>query len=363
MPCCHSVTRTILEGLVSSSDRQKHDEVVENRKNLQLLKFCCPKCSEMCQNYRFDSEAVDLFRKNFTGSRYTYILVDKTSSMVSFSAKKDGSRIVQTKTAIKQLLKEIARFSGPHDLAILTMFDEELIKPDFIPECHARDIATASNLNRVDTFEMSSSFIGTNLFSAMHEIYAMLDERPFQYIDVYIYSDGLDTSSRKNDKTYQALVRGLNERVGAKCHFVSGALVSGGFSLGAWLGDPDADCPIAGIADEIQAQVTSYYRKQHPVLQKQHCVLRENQHSEETYLTNAERASLRKPKKEQSTTRENVILTSSQTSQNNGTHIESEPLKNLVVPGQALGATSSKSDEPQISGLVTRNIRSRKNYK
>lgn len=314
----------------------------------------------MCQDYRFDNEAVDLFRKNFTGLRYTYILVDKTSSMVSFSTTKTESRIVQTKTAIKQLLKEVARFSGPDDLAILTMFDEKLIKPDFISECHARDIATAANLNRVDTFELSSSSIKTHLFSAMHEIYTMLDARPFQYIDVYIYSDGLDTSSRKNDKTYQALFRGLNERVGAKCHFVCSALVSDGFSLGAWLGDPDTDCPIAGIADEIQAQVTSYYRKQHPVLQKQHCVLRENQHSEETYLTNAERASLRTPKKQGSATRENVLLPSLHTSQNNGTHIEDEPLNDLVVPGQALGATSSKSDESQVFGLVTRNIGSRK---
>ena len=65
----------------------------------------------------------------------------------------------------------------------------------------------------------------------------MFERQPFLYIDLYIFSDGIDTSPKKNDKAYQAIIRGLNEKIGAKCHFMNCGSASEGFSVASWLGD------------------------------------------------------------------------------------------------------------------------------
>ncbi|CAF1396182.1 unnamed protein product [Didymodactylos carnosus] len=171
-------------------------------------------------------------------------------------------RIVQTKEAIKQLLKEIAESAGPSDQAVLTTFDEKLIQPSLIPSCKAFEIADESNLARIDRIELSARSTNTHLYSALKEVYHFLEQQPFLYIDIYVFSDGLDTSSRKNDQAYQAIIHNLNEKLGVKCHFINYGS-SDGFSLADWLGEPEADCPISGSIDEIRAQMTSSYQKHH----------------------------------------------------------------------------------------------------
>ncbi|CAF4088352.1 unnamed protein product [Rotaria sp. Silwood2] len=183
--------------------------------------------------------------------------------MTSMFPNNTKSRIAQTKEALKELLKQIANNSGPEDAAILTMFDDTLIKPDFIPECKARDIATNSNMDRIDAIELSKKTIKTHFYSSMKEIYERLEEKPFQYIDAYVFSDGIDTSPRKKDQSYQVITRRLHEKIGAKCHFMNCGSASSGYCVAPWLGDPDADCPISGNVDEIRAQVASSYGQHH----------------------------------------------------------------------------------------------------
>jgi hypothetical protein len=177
----------------------------------------------------------------------------------------------------------------------MTTFDKELIKPDFIPECSARGIATDSNLQRIDKIELSTRYVKTHFYSAMEDIYRVLEEKPRQYIDVYVFSDGLDTSSRKNDNSHQAIIRYLNQKVSAKCHFMNCGSAAHGYTLAALLGDPEANCPYSGSVDEIQAQITSSYKKHHPVLGSREYRSSRYHSSQGNMMTDQEIASLRKP--------------------------------------------------------------------
>jgi len=46
-----------------------------------------------------------------------------------------------------------------------------------------------------------------------------------------MFSDGFDRSLKKNDKIYQAIIRGLNEKIAAKCHFMNRGSASERFSV------------------------------------------------------------------------------------------------------------------------------------
>lgn len=256
--------------LVSHSDQKKHSEAEMKKEDTKVPEFRCPKCSKACNDYRFDWRAVKLFRQNFKGARFTYILIDVTSSMMvnvlnnlTFEKKSTIPRIAKTKEAVKQLLREISVAADPLDEAILTTFDDKLRKPGVIPQCKALNIATESNLKLVDAIELSPRSVQTHFYSVLKEIYEMFERESFTYVDLYIFSDGVDTSPKKSDKAYQAIIRGLNEKLGAKCHFMNCGSASEGFSVSAWLGDPEADCPMSGGVEEIKAQVKTIYERDH----------------------------------------------------------------------------------------------------
>ncbi|CAF1497726.1 unnamed protein product, partial [Adineta steineri] len=183
LSCFCPITQSALNEVVSYSEQQKHSEAEMKKKNTKVSEFQCPKCSKICNDYRFDWRAVTLFRQNFNGARLTYILVDITSSMtfnllktITIDKKSSLPRIIQTKEAIKQLLKEIAAAAGPLDQAILTTFDDKLKKPALIPLCDAIDVANVSNLNRIDAIELSPRSIHTYFYTVLKEVYEMFEQ-------------------------------------------------------------------------------------------------------------------------------------------------------------------------------------------
>jgi hypothetical protein len=355
--------------------KKKHSEAKMKNEEIKLPEFRCPKCSKSCNNYGFDWAAVKLFRLTFTGARSTYILVDITSSMISnllhtgkVAKTSDLPRLIQTKVAIKQLLKEIAEDQDSSHQAILTTFDDKLIKPALIPLCQAKDIAEKSNLTRIDDMELSPWSVKTHFYSVLKEVYEMLEREPFLYIVVYLFSDGDDTSSRKNDTTYQAIVRGLNEKVGAKCHFINCGSASKGFSVAAWLGDEEADRPISGSIDEIKTQIKADYKRDHAknsVLTVPRARYRGDPpdippSTASTYMTDAEAASIRKLRLNvppiDGTSPSNPPLLSSKPNAKN----LDDYLDKLHSSTRADSATDNRSRLPDASKILTRNPKVRK---
>jgi hypothetical protein len=165
----------------------------------------------------------------------------------------------------------------------------------------------SSNLNRIDAFELSKRFVKTHFYSAMKEIYEVLEKKPFRYIDVYVFSDGLDTSPRKNDNLFQAITRRLHENTGSKCHFMNCGSASDGYRVAPWLGDPEADCPIGGSAHEIEAQITSSYREHHPALNSRRYTSNECSYSQKDMMTDEGIASLHKPRQKRPSVDDNDI--------------------------------------------------------
>ena len=301
--------------VVSDSDRKKHSEAEIKKGDTIVPKFCCPKCKTICDNYIFDDNAVTLFRHSFIGARFTYILIDITSSrsfifssMITSNRKTSLSRIDQTKEAVKQLLIEIAEGAEEDDQAILTTFDDKLKNPELIPLCNAARIDQVSNLARIDTITLSPRSRQTHLYSVLKEVYELLERKPFLYVDLYIFSDGLNTSPNKDDTAFQAIIRELNEKIGTKCHFLDCGSRSEGFRLGAWIGDKEAYCPISGSKNEIKQQIKSMYKKDHPETSR-------NQHAPSqmstTYMTDAEAVSIRVPHRNISKKSENSSTDSS----------------------------------------------------
>jgi hypothetical protein len=369
LSCFCRITQSVLNEIVSPSDQEKHSEAEIKKEDTKLSEFRCPKCSKPCDDYKFDPITVNLFRQNFTGARFTYILVDITSSMTAnflHSVKKDPksplSRITQTKEAIKQLLIEIAENAEPGtgtrgpDQVILTTFDEKLIKPDVIPLCNATDIAAESNLACIDAIELSHRSVKTYFYSVLKEIYETLERKPFLYIDLYLFSDGIDTSPKKNDTTYQAIIRGLNEKLGAKLHFMNCG--SEAFSVAAWLGDSEADCPISGNRNEIRAQIKAAYKNDHtknpnlpPTINRRPGdTLDKSISSSNTYMTDAEVASIRKPP-----------LREASSSNSNPKTVDDYivDLPSATHP-RSVATSNSKSDSLGALTLLTRNPNVRK---
>jgi len=377
LSCFCSVTQSVLNEIVSDSDQQKHSEAEMKKEDTKLPEFRCPKCSKACNDYSFDWRAVQLFRQNFTGARLTYILVDITSSMTSYflhtitiDQKSTLPRIIQTKEAIKQLLKEIAAGANWLDQAILTTFDHEIKKPPLIPLCKATDIAEESNLAHIDAIELSPQSKKTYFYSVLKEVYEMLERQPFLYIDIYLFSDGVDTSPKKNDKSYQAIIRTLNEKIGAKCHFMNCGSASEGFSVAAWLGDAEADCPISGGIDQIKTQIKSAYKKDHArnpnltstITRSQGETLNSSLSTTNAYMTNAEIASLHKPRPKVTPNDETSSLNSSfQSSNSNPTNID-DYLANLpsATHARATTVSNSRSKLPDTYNMATRNFKTRK---
>ncbi|UJR26028.1 hypothetical protein I4U23_007374 [Adineta vaga] len=377
LSCFCPITQSALNEVVSYSDQQKHSEAEMKKEDTRISEFQCPKCSKTCDDYRFDWRAVTLFRQNFNGTRLTYILVDITSSMtfnllktITVDKKSTLPRIIQTKEAIKQLLKEIASAAGPLDQAILTTFDNKLKKPAVIPICNATDIADVTNLNRIDAIELSPRSVPTHFYTVLKEIYEMFERQPYLYVDLYIFSDGIDTSPKKNDKSYQAIIRGLNQTLGAKCHFMNCGSASEGFSVAAWLGDADADCPLLGGIDEIKTQVKAVYKRDHARnidLTTTKTIFRGRtlnvpSPTLTTFMTDTEAASIRKPRVKEPTNNEPILL--------NATIRRSNPnLKDIndyltvlpsAVRSRSVTATENRSKSPEIFKLITRNLSAKK---
>jgi len=367
----------MLNEIISYSDQQKHSEAKLKKEDIKIPEFRCPKCSKICNNYHFDWRAVALFRQNFIGARLTYILVDTTSSMTfhllhTIAVDKNSSlpRIIQTKEAIKQLLKEISTGADSLDQAILTTFDDKLKNPALIPLCKATDIAEELNLARIDAIELSPRSVKTYFYSVLKEVYEMLERQPFLYIDIYLFSDGVDTSPKKNDKSYQAIIRTLNEKIGAKCHFMNCGSASEGFSVAAWLRDAEADCPISGGIDEIKTQIKSAYKKDHArnpnltstITRSQGETLNSSLSTTNAYMTNAEIASLHKPRPKVTPNDETSSLNSSfQSSNSNPTNID-DYLANLpsATHARATTVSNSRSKLPDTYNMATRNFKTRK---
>ncbi|CAF1471563.1 unnamed protein product [Adineta steineri] len=377
LSCFCPITQSALNEVVSYSEQQKHSEAEMKKENTKVSEFQCPKCSKICNDYRFDWRAVTLFRQNFNGARLTYILVDITSSMtfnllktITIDKKSSLPRIIQTKEAIKQLLKEIAAAAGPLDQAILTTFDDKLKKPALLPLCDAIDVANVSNLNRIDAIELSPRSIHTYFYTVLKEIYEMFERQPFLYIDLYIFSDGIDTSSKKNDKTYQAIIRGLNQKIGAKCHFMNCGSASEGFSVAAWLGDADVDCPLSGDIDEIKTQVKAVYKKDHAknvdgnstTIRFRGKTLDVPLPKLTTFMTDTEAASIRLSRQKLSSKDESSLTnTTNRRSNPNLMHIEDYL---AALPPQtrsrSVTATDCRSKSPEIFKIVTRNLSAKK---
>lgn len=306
---CHClISQNGLDTFVPVADQQKRQEAKERGENTTPLNFSCPMCSRICHDYYYDLSAVTLFRQHFTGARLIYVLVDQTYSMQSKSSsvrkidrKSSLPRFGLTKVAIKQLLREIAADAGPSDKAIVAIFDEKLQNPALIDLCNAANIAQEFNFNRIDALELSPRSVKTNFYSVLTQVYEMLAQQPYLYIDLYLFSDGMDTSNKKNERKHQAIIRRLNEQIGAKCHFMNiGSTPQGGF-VADWLGDPEVNCSLAGGKDEIERQVAAAFRQHHimnPNLPSRN--LRANPLNEATpsannYMTDAEVASIRRP--------------------------------------------------------------------
>ncbi|CAF0797848.1 unnamed protein product [Rotaria sp. Silwood1] len=378
LSCFCRITQSALNELVTYSDQQKHSEAEMKKEDPKISEFRCPKCSKLCNNYHFDWGAVTLFRQNFTGARLTYILVDVTSSMslnllynMTIEKKSSLPRITQTKEAIKQLLREIAAAASSLDQAILTTFDDKLKNPALIPLCKASDIDNESNLNLIDTIQLSSRSIPTYFYSVLKEVYEMFERQPFLYVDLYIFSDGIDTSPKKNDKAYQAIIRGLNEKIGAKCHFINCGLASEGFSVAAWLGDSDADCPISGGIEDIKTQVKVVYQRDHArnidlsstTIRFRGKTIDVPLPTSTTFMTDAEAASIRKPIQKKVTSKNEDLLI-------NAVFRRSNPnLKSLIdymptLPSanrpRSSSATNIRSKSPDLFKIVTRNLAIRK---
>ncbi len=94
----------------------------------------------------------------------------------------------------------------------------------------------------------------------LNEVYEMLEREPFSYIDLYLFSNGVNTSRQKDDKKDHAIIRVLNGKIGAKYHFMTYALASEGFSVTTWLGDEEADFPISGGDNAMGTQITAAYQ-------------------------------------------------------------------------------------------------------
>ena len=303
-----------LDALVPAADQQKRREAKEQGRNMNPLNFPCPKCSKTCHDYFYDLSAVSLFRQNFTGARLTFILIDVTSSMQSplslfknINGKSSSPRIDQTKWAAKQLLREIAYDAEPPDKAIVAIFDEKLREPAFIPICKAAYIANESNLKRIDALELSPRSVKTYFYSVLTQVYEMLAQESYLYVDLYLFSDGIDTSDKKNETAHQAIIRCLNERIGAKCHFMNiDSTPQGGF-VANWLGDPEVNCPLSGEKDDIERQIKAAYREDHrmnPNLSSRNYradSLNEATSSTNNYMTNREAASIRRPPRRNTT--------------------------------------------------------------
>ena len=198
----------------------------------------------------------------------------------------------------------------------------------------------------------------------------MFERQPFLYIDFFIFSDGIDTSPRKNDRAYQAILRGLSEKVGAKCHFVNCGSASEGFSVAGWLGDEEANCCISGGIAEIQSQVKVVYRKdrvRNPDLSPMTTRFRGKTldvplPTVEAYMTDSEAASIPKPRLHLSPNNQDGSINDSFRHSNpNLTDIE----KYLNALPSATRSRSStglnvKSNVPEVYGILTRNLNARK---
>jgi hypothetical protein len=270
-------------------------------------------------------------------------------------------RISKTKEAIKQLLKEIANGANAHDQAIVTQFDEKL--HTLIPLCEAGKIAEEPNLSRIDNIKLSNRSIRTYLYAVLKEVYEKLEQQPSRYIDLYIFSDGRDTSRMKNTKQFQALIRYLNETLGVKCHYMYCGSFSTDLSVTDWLGDKEADCPLSGDISAIQAQVKAQYKTDHVrnpslaamTVRTQANISEDVHSSENTLMTNMEAAKLRKPIKNLSATNESLPVNS------DTIDIDDYLSKcSLANNSRAYISTSLKSKPPEIPCMATRNLPIRK---
>lgn len=371
------MTQSVLNGLVSAAEQQKHSEGEMKKEETRVAEFRCPKCSKLCQDYRFDWGTVSLFRQNFSGARLTYILVDVTSSMTfnilqTIAVKKESTlpRIIQTKEAIKQLLKEIAADATPADQSILATFDEKLRKPALIPLSRALDIADEANLARIDAIELSARSVKTHFYSVVKEVYEMFERQPFRYIDLYIFSDGIDTSPKKNDKAYQAIIRGLSEKVGAKCHFINCGSAVEGFSVSAWLGDKDADFSINGGIEDIKTQVKAVYKKDHArTIDLTTTPIRVRGRTVDipmttptTYMTDAEAATIRKPRRKSISKDDHTSINPAFLRPHRHlAHIDDfMPALPSAVRSRSATSTETRSKSPELFRIITRNLSARK---
>ena len=378
LSCFCSATQSTLNELVSTAEQQKHSEAEMKKEETRVPEFRCPKCSRLCNDYRFDWGSVTLFRQNFSGARLTYILVDVTSSMtfnilqtIAVDKKSVLPRIQQTKEAIKQLLKEIAADATPLDQAILATFDDKLRKPALIPQSRALDIAEEAHLAHIDAIELSPRSVKTHFYSVVKEVYEMFERQPFRYIDLYIFSDGVDTSPKKNDKAYQAIIRGLSEKIGAKCHFINCGSAVEGFSVSAWLGDKDADCDISGGVEDIKTQVKAVYRRDHvrnieltpaSTLRVRGKTVDISIPTSTTYMTDKEAASIRKPKQKPVSKDDHFTINpASLRPHRHLTHIDDlVPALPSAVRSRSATATDARSKSPDLFRIITRNLSARK---
>ncbi|CAF3477902.1 unnamed protein product [Rotaria socialis] len=273
-PCKCSLTQRMLDRIVTDDDQKNYREADENKRPLLNLKFQCPRCSDPCTGYEYDDQEMDLYKRRFVRGRYTYMLIDKTSSMSAsvlelksskqLKGESKKTRFDQTKLAIKELLREIALHAGPLDKVEVNTFDKELAKRTLIPPCDAQNSNTIENQNQIDSINLSGVFVNTHFFEALSAVYDILDRRAYYTIQLYIFSDGNDTSDKPEDnESLRKLAKSLHEKLGVNCRFLACgiSLTNINYLNFDWLVGRDNISVISGSAAMIRDQCALIYQQ------------------------------------------------------------------------------------------------------
>lgn len=217
----------MLDLVVDKNKQEIYREALVNNQPLPILEFKCPKCSLLCSGYQYDNAEMEDYKRNFIRGCYTYILIDKSSSMSVYFADQQSfenckgeprTRFEQTKEIVKQLLKNISKDAGSMDKFELNTFDENLTKPSVIPRCNAKQANNPENQERIDSINLQRYSVGTHFFETLMSVYDLLDRLPFHTIRLYILSDGKDTSKKSRDnERYCEYVQSLQGRLGVCC--------------------------------------------------------------------------------------------------------------------------------------------------
>ncbi|CAF1289986.1 unnamed protein product [Rotaria magnacalcarata] len=275
-PCKCSLTQRMLDRIVTEDDQKNYREADENKRLLLSLKFQCPHCPNLCTGYEYDDQEMDSYKRRFVRGRYTYILIDKTSSMSAsvlelksskqFKGESKKTRVDQTKLAIKALLRETALHAGPLDKVEVNTFDKELAKPTLIPPCDAQNANTIENQNQIDSINLRWFYVSTHFFEALSTVYDLLDRRAYYTIQLYIFSDGNDTSDKPEDnESLRNLAKSLHEKLGVNCRFIACGISPANINYlnFDWLVGRNNISVISGGEGMINEQCARIYQQDH----------------------------------------------------------------------------------------------------